>query len=108
MKPCDCLRKCGDDPDVSSGDAGPCMTRRAFQIADQAMFELLLCECVHEDEDGLTLAPCDESCREVRTVAEASQAIRDAYAWLQPRGYVQTSTDELGERIDVLRRPGEE
>ena len=81
---------------------------RACAIADEAMFELLECECVAQDESRTVLGLSGETQGEVTALADASEAIREAFAWLQPRGYVQLSKDGIGEYIDVLRRPGED
>lgn len=81
---------------------------RAFQIADEAMFELLNSECIPQDEFRTTLGLVSESYTEVRLLADASDAIRDAVEWLEPRGFVKVSKDEAGEYIDVLRRPGDD
>ena len=114
LRPCDCWERCGDDAAVRGGDAQPCATRRAFQIADQAMYERLVCECMPLDGDqdglcvGLTLGLVDERANEVPALSKAAEAIREAFEWLQPRGYVQLSTDQDGKYIDVLKRPGEE
>jgi hypothetical protein len=34
--------------------------------------------------------------------------MREAFEWLQPRGYVELGKDADGEFINVVRRPGEE
>lgn len=84
------------------------MTQRAFEIADQAMFELLNSECIPQDDRRSVFGLVSESYTEVRSLAEASDAIREAVEWLEPRGFVKVSKDEAGEYIDVLRRPGDD
>ena len=82
---------------------------RAFEIADKAMFEVLLTDGIADDSvDTSFVALCNDQCQEVTTLAEASQGMRDAYAWLQERGYVELGTDPQGEHIFVLKRPGED
>lgn len=81
---------------------------RAFQIADEAMFERLESECVPSDEYRTVLGLTDEGQQEVKTLAEASSAIQEAYEWLHPRGYVEVGEDKDGEFINVVRRPGED
>ena len=82
--------------------------RRAFEIADEAMFELLVSEGVPDDAiDTTVIGLCNESSQEVFRLAEASAAMREAFEWLEPRGYVELGTDGQGEFINVLRRPGE-
>lgn len=75
---------------------------KALHIADEAMFELLLSECVHGDEFGLILSLTDGNGNEVNSLVESSQAINDAVEWLQPRGYISVVEDMYGESILVL------
>lgn len=87
----------------------PTQIARAFAIADEAMFELLLTEGIPDDiPDTTCIAMCDEKCQEVRALAEASAATQEAFEWLQERGYVELATDPQGEHILVVRRPGED
>ncbi len=82
---------------------------RAFQIADEAMFELLVSEGVPYDspaQDATCIGFTDEGCQEVCALADASAAMREAFEWLQPRGYVEIANDKDGEFVRVLRRPG--
>ncbi|MGE0370818.1 MAG: hypothetical protein AB7Q01_02900 [Gammaproteobacteria bacterium] len=71
---------------------------RAFEIADQAMAELLLAHCVHGDAEGL-LGLCDENGGEVRTLVKADPAIREAFEWLSLRGQARLERDGCGECI---------
>jgi hypothetical protein len=87
----------------------PAQIARAFQIADEAMYELLVSEGVPDDAiDTTVIGLCNESSQEVASLAEASSAMREAFEWLQPRGYVELGTDGQGEFIHVVRRPGED
>lgn len=87
----------------------PPLVNRAFEIADEAMFELLVSEGAPDDAIDVTvIGLCDEHAHEVTSLAEASAAMREAFEWLQPRGYVELGTDGQGEFIDVVRRPGED
>lgn len=81
---------------------------RAFEISDEAMFELLQAHCIPQDEFRVVLGLTGESGGEVAAFAAASQAIHDAYEWLAERGYVELDEDESGEYIFVKRRPGED
>jgi len=82
---------------------------RAFEIADEAMFELLLSEGALSDGiDSTVIGFVDESCNEVPKLEQACLAIREAFDWLRPRGYVELGKDQDGEFINVIRRPGEE
>lgn len=80
---------------LTDGDG---MTARAFQIADQAMTELLLAHCVHGYEEGV-LGLCDENGVEVATLTQADPAIREAYEWLSLRGQASLERDGCGECI---------
>lgn len=82
---------------------------RAFDIADEAMFELLQSEgCLSDGIDSTVIGFVDEGCAEVHALAQACPAMREAFEWLQPRGYVELGTDTDGEFINVVRRPGED
>ncbi|TAL65833.1 MAG: hypothetical protein EPN79_11830 [Burkholderiaceae bacterium] len=91
-------------------------TRRAFEIADEAMFELLLCHCLAAHErhallglvEKSVLGLVDESGVETRTLAQADPAIVESFNWLCARGYVEIGRDNHGEHIVVLHRLGEE
>jgi hypothetical protein len=79
---------------------------RAFQIADDAMFELLSSHSIGIPEPGESLIPVDEDSKEVELVDLACPAIVDAVEWLKPRGYVDVVAGPDGnEAILVLRRP---
>lgn len=79
---------------------------RAFEIADESMFELLSSTCLGIPEPGETLELSDEDGQSVDLLDLAAAAIIDAVEWLQPRGYVDVVTDPDGlEGILVLRRP---
>jgi len=71
---------------------------RAFEIADQAMGELLVAHCVHGDAEGL-LGLCDENGGEVRALSQAGPAIREAFEWLSLRGQARLERDGCGECI---------
>jgi hypothetical protein len=91
----------------------PAQIARAFEIADEAMFELLHSEGMPladpgAEVDALVIGLVDENCMEVTKLAQASQALRDAFEWLQQRGYVELGSDTDGEYVQVLRRPGED
>lgn len=84
---------------------------RAFQIADEAMYELLIAEGVPGDSpaiDATVFGLVDENCQEVTALADASAAMREAFDWLKERGYVELGSDSSGEFINVRRRPGED
>lgn len=82
--------------------------KRAVAIADEAMFGLLETECIGQDDNRTVLGLTNDGQSEVARLVDATDAIREAFAWLQPRGYVRLSRDGSGEYIDVLRRPGDE
>jgi hypothetical protein len=89
----------------------PDQIARAFAIADEAMFELLLSEGVPGDapaSDATCIGLTDEASQEVCSLCDASTAMREAFDWLRSRGYVELGTDTEGEFINVIRRPGEE
>jgi hypothetical protein len=97
------------EPPMSTTD--PHTIARAFAIADEAMFELLLSEGVPGDNpasDATCIGFTNEASQEVRSLCDASTAMREAFDWLRPRGYVQLGTDTEGEFINVIRRPGED
>lgn len=83
-------------------------TARAFEIADEAMFEYLHSYGVtgHKDQDVVGF--CADGHGEVFTLAEASDELREAVEWLAPRGYVRVEKDERGEFVRVLREPGDQ
>ncbi len=81
--------------------------RRAFAIADRAMFEVLRTETVAIDDFECTLAITNAEGQPVHSIELASAELREAVAWLQQRHYIQLSSDGLGQYIDVNRRPGE-
>lgn len=88
----------------------PAQIARAFEIADEAMFEMLLAHgALHGDGvDSTVIGFTDEAAAEVMSLAEASDAMREAFEWLQPRGYVELDRDGEGEVVSVIRRPGED
>ena len=77
----------------------------AFAIADEAMYELLVTECVRITDGDLGL--CGVFSSEVPNIGEASEAIRDALNWLEPRGYVELLSDSTGDFIRVLKVPAQ-
>lgn len=97
-----------EGPHKSMAAPTPDQIGRAFEIADQAMFELLNSEGVPGDEHRTVFGFVDESCQEVASLAEASPAMRKAFEWLRERGYVELGEDKDGECVNVSRRPGEE
>lgn len=98
--------------DMPSGRAGAAPeVDRAFDIADEAMYEILVAEGVPYDSpatDATAFGLVDEACQEVTALADASPALRKAFDWLKGRGYVELGSDSSGEYINVIRRPGEE
>lgn len=80
--------------------------KKAIQIADEAMFELLSSSCIGIPEPGEPLILADEDGAEVQMLDLASAAITDAVEWLQPRGYIDVIADQQGdEHIVVLGCP---
>lgn len=98
--------------DMPSGRAGASPeVDRAFEIADEAMFELLISEGAPGDapaSDATVIGLTDANCQEVGKLAQASAAMREAFEWLEPRGYVELGADTAGEFVQVVRRPGED
>ncbi len=93
-------------PGFDTADMTPIeLTRYAFEIADEAMFELLESEGVPGDEFHTVIGFSSESCEEVKTLAEASAAMQEAFEWLRVRGYVELGTDGEGEFAQVVKRP---
>lgn len=84
------------------------LTDRAFAIADESMFTLLECHCLHLDEYGVCLLPVGGDGQFVTSVAEAEETIQEAFAWCALRGYVELLEDDSGQYIWVLKRPGDE
>lgn len=80
---------------------------RAFEIADEAMWELMLSEGCLTSIDDTDIGFCDDLCQEVASLGEASPALRESFEWLRQRGYVELGKDSDGEFITVIRRPGE-
>jgi hypothetical protein len=86
------------------------LVTRAFQIADQAMIELLLSHGMPMDgsvceASGGAVALCDESSEEVRTLAESDPAIVEAFEWLQLRGRAELIEGTDGEFIYLKAEP---
>jgi hypothetical protein len=85
------------------------MQERAFDIADEAMFELLLSEGAPGGGlDATEIGFTDEQSQETGTLAGASAAMREAFDWLKERGYVELGSDKDGQFVQVVRRPGED
>ncbi|TXI07683.1 MAG: hypothetical protein E6Q76_08195 [Rhizobium sp.] len=86
------------------------MKRRAVEIADEAMYELLLSSAIHIGEDpagtcaSISLALVDEHGSEVVLLEAASPAILESYSWLQKRGAAEINSDAEGQFI-TLRGP---
>lgn len=81
------------------------MNAWAVAIADESMFAMLESECISEGERPDELQPTDEDCAAVKRLAEASAAVREAFAWLSMRGIVVLLEGAGGDTIKVLRRP---
>lgn len=92
---------------MSVCDLPETMIERAFEIADTMMFALMEAETLSWDEYGNMRGLCNSDGAEVDSLAEASDAIRDAVEWLLPRGYVEVGCDADGEYIFVVKRPVE-
>ena len=76
---------------------------RAFQIADQAMLDLVLChgipdESVSQGSTG-TVGLVDQGSCEVATLEEADPAVQEAYEWLHSRGLAEIISGPDGEAI---------
>lgn len=82
--------------------------QRALDIADRAMFSLLESEAVAHDDFRTVLGLTNEAQQEVACLAEASEALQEAVAWLLERGYVEMAEDPSGQYVNVVRRPGED
>jgi hypothetical protein len=82
------------------------MAARAFEIADESMTELLLSHGIPDDslsEGGSGLIGLlNENQTEVCTLADADQAIQDAYEWLHARGIAEIFTDADGSECIFL------
>jgi hypothetical protein len=97
---------------VKVGDAVeaefPDLTARAFEIADQAMFEALHSYGVPRDESGTEfgLARQYPETGLVAKLADAGEELRESVDWLQRRGCVEIRTGSDGkEFVAVLRNP---
>lgn len=81
---------------------------RAFEIADEAMFDALESYGAPQDESGTVFELMGEfGTGVVHKLAEACPELREAIDWLRGREFVQLASDEQGEHVVVLRRPGE-
>lgn len=84
---------------------------RAFEIADAAMIVAAQCYGVPNGEEGYGMA--DGNGREVRTVAEAGEEMREAVEWLTARKLATLSSDKRGDVLTLALlgrapdRPGE-
>ena len=81
------------------------MNEWAVELADECMFAQILTESSMGQEAEGVLGFTDESCAEVPTLAEASEGMKQAFAWLSLRGFVRLGTDEHGEHIVVISQP---
>ncbi len=59
---------------------------RAFAIADDCMRGLVESEGVKLDETGLLFGLCNDDRAEVQHLADASDALQEAWEWLDSRG----------------------
>lgn len=96
-----------DDPDHRD----PLKVSRAFEMADEAMTELLRAHCAlsssasRSDAHPEPLYPTGEDCGEVCALSEASAIIKEAVEWLRPRGLVAVHRDTTGEFLVLLGQP---
>jgi hypothetical protein len=81
------------------------MNAWAVELADECMFAQILTESSMSSETDGVLGFTDESCAEVRTLAEASEGMKQAFAWLSLRGFVRLAADAHGEHIVVISKP---
>lgn len=77
----------------------PTQVALAFDLADEHMRGLVESEGV--PIDGIRYAPTEENQREVKTIAQASQAFRTAVEWLVRRGLAKVSSDGTGEFVEL-------
>lgn len=75
-------------------DAGLAESTKAFEIADAAMFDLLVAHGIPDEDlldgqDSGIIYLVGDGQQEVKTLAEADPAIQDAFEWLQSRGLAQ-------------------
>lgn len=82
---------------------------RAFEIADQAMLDRLESECAVSEPAPSAFGLVGEDGREVKRLCDASPSIREAYEWLEPRGFVELLPEfgGSGEFIALRRQPEE-
>jgi hypothetical protein len=85
------------------------MQARAFEIADEAMMELLRGHGLPHDDNRIGLvrdADPPERPSPVFHLADADPALIEAFDWLSKRGLAQLEADEFGEFI-VLSPPAQ-
>jgi hypothetical protein len=95
------------DADAAGWAAEQAQAARAFEIADQQMFVALESYGIKGDEHGTVFGLCNPTDGEVSSLAEAGEELSEAVGWLVSRGYVELASDENGEHVIVLRRPGD-
>lgn len=79
------------------GTASRVMQMRAFNIADEAMLDMLQAHCVYEDAPlGVVLAPVDPQGNRVQRIQDAERAAQEAFAWLRARGFAGTTRSPRG------------
>lgn len=84
------------------------MQATAFEIADKAMWEVLVTECHSLDDLDTVLALCNADGQLVSTLELVSDDLKVAVHWLEARGYVRLARDSSGEFVQVDRRPADE
>ena len=89
---------------TTRASARAAMAVRAFEIADAAMFVDLQSYGALSMGDA-SIVGLANAHGEVTKLTEAGDELREAFDWLQARGYVELATDDVGEFIRVLRRP---
>ncbi len=85
-------------------DHTPEQVQRAFAMADEAMW--IQARSHAQVIDGKMYFVGNYPFPK-RALATACPELKEAFDWLQDRGYVEIGKDKVGEFIAVLRRPGE-
>lgn len=87
--------------EASTPDAG---SARAFEIADEAMYELLESSCGNVTGLGgpTTFSLCNFDCQHVRNLDDACKSIKSAFEWLRSRGQAELVTGGSSEFIRII------
>lgn len=93
----------GSGPAVAAEPVGNDLHARALEIADAAM--LADVRCIGTEIGPNCFALYDEELSECSKLVDASEALTEAFNWLQQRGLARLAVDQHGSEFIVLVEP---